>query len=211
MGATKRAAELIIQRAACESKTRCAIVRFGNVLGSNGSVLHTFRAQVGKGGPLTVTHPQVRRFFMLVEEAVQLVLHAAAGAPQGAIAGLDIGKQIPVIELARHVIRSAGLIPDVDVPIVFTGLRPGEKLDEELVGQDEQLKPSKTPGIGWLAAPDRRDWLSFNRDLRVLEALAAQGLADDARFALCRLLGPFGGTQQSPDWRETERMATTAS
>jgi FlaA1/EpsC-like NDP-sugar epimerase len=200
MGATKRTAELIVQRAASRSNTRCAIVRFGNVLGSNGSVLHTFRAQLRAGGPVTVTHPDVRRYFMLVEEAVQLVLHAASGAPQGAIAVLDIGTQIPVIELARHVIRAAGLEPEIDVPIVFTGLRPGEKLSEELVGDDEQLTRSGVPGIGWVEPAERSDWRSFELALEDLESLARRGIAAEARVLLEQLLAPFGGLHRSPAW-----------
>jgi FlaA1/EpsC-like NDP-sugar epimerase len=211
MGATKRAAELIVQRAARDSQTRCAIVRFGNVLGSNGSVFHTFRSQVRAGGPVTVTHPDVRRFFMLVHEAVQLVLHAAAAAPQGAIAVLDIGNQIPIVELAHYVIRLAGLTPNVDVPIVFTGLRPGEKLDEELVGEGEHLIPSKVDGIGWVAAPERHDWLAFTRHLGVLESLAFEGVADDARLALNRLLEPFGGVHASAALHPAQYAAATAS
>lgn len=211
MGATKRVAELIVQRAAHDSQTRCVIVRFGNVLGSNGSVLHTFRSQVRAGGPVTVTHPQVRRFFMLVREAVQLVLHAAAAAPQGAIAVLDIGNQIPIIELAHDIIRRAGLTPNVDVRIVFTGLRPGEKLDEELVGEGEHLKPSRIQGVGWVAAPDRQDWLAFTRHLGVLESLAFDGVADEARLALNRLLEPFGGVHASTVSDPVRYAAATAS
>lgn len=211
MGATKRAAELIVQSAARESETRCVIVRFGNVLGSNGSVLHTFRAQVRKGGPVTVTHPHVRRFFMLVQEAVQLVLHAAAGAPRGAIAVLDLGEQIPVLELARYVIRTAGFAPDVDIPIVFTGLRPGEKLQEELVGEGEQLKASTTPGIGWVGPPERSESSSFVRDLRVLESLALAGAAVEARLALRRLLEPFGGLYIPPETPAVHRAEAIAT
>jgi FlaA1/EpsC-like NDP-sugar epimerase len=211
MGATKRAAELVVQCAARDAHTRCAIVRFGNVLGSNGSVFHTFRSQVRAGGPVTVTHPDVRRFFMLVHEAVQLVLHAAAAAPQGAIAVLDIGDQIPIIELAHYVIRLAGLAPDIDVPVIFTGLRPGEKLDEELVGEGEHLNPSKVEGIGWVAAPDRHDWLAFTRHLGVLESLAFDGVADEARLALNRLLEPFGGVHASTALRPAPYATATAS
>lgn len=187
MGATKRAAELIVQRAALATDTRCVIVRFGNVLGSNGSVLHTFMAQVRAGGPVTVTHPDVRRYFMLVSEAVHLVLHAAAHAPQGSIAVLDIGEQIPIVALAEHVIRRFGYRPD-QMEIVFTGLRPGEKLSEELVGDGEALVRSEIPGVGCVAAPEGRDWVTFDRNLRALERFARDGAADMTRAALEGLL-----------------------
>jgi FlaA1/EpsC-like NDP-sugar epimerase len=207
MGATKRVAELVVQRASRGSATRCVIVRFGNVLGSNGSVLHTFKSQVSRGGPVTVTHPEIRRFFMLVQEAAQLVLHAAAAAPGGAIAVLDIGEQIPVIELAHHVIRAAGFVPGVDLPVVFTGLRPGEKLTEELLGEHEQLVPSGVPGIGWVEAPDQPDWRLFDRQRELVETLAVRGDAERARVALERLLEPFGGVHPSAAGRRDERAA----
>ncbi len=187
MGATKRAAELIVQRAGRATDTRCVIVRFGNVLGSNGSVLHTFIAQVQAGGPLTVTHPDVRRYFMLVSEAAHLVLHAAARAPQGSIAVLDIGEQIPIVALAEHVIRRFGYRLE-QIPIVFTGLRPGEKLSEELVGDGEELVRSEIAGVGCVAAPAGRDWLTFDRHLRALERFAREGAVDMTRAALERLL-----------------------
>lgn len=173
MGATKRLAEVIVQRAAARAATRCVSVRFGNVIGSNGSVLHTFLGQVRAGGPVTVTDPDVRRYFMRIPEAAQLVLHAAAGAPSGSIAVLDLGDQLPIVELARHVIRSAGYEPDVDIPIVFTGLRPGEKLSEELVGEGESLEASHVEGVGWVAATPRTDWDDFDRELEDLERVAA--------------------------------------
>ncbi|MGB0439932.1 MAG: polysaccharide biosynthesis protein [Paracoccaceae bacterium] len=139
MGATKRLAELVVQTLAKGGgRTRFAIVRFGNVLGSSGSVIPIFAEQIARGGPVTVTHPQVKRYFMTVEEATRLVLLAGATAQGGEVFVLDMGAPVPIADLARQMICAAGLrvrdkdCPDGDVEIALTGLRPGEKLQEEL-------------------------------------------------------------------------------
>ena len=147
MGASKRLAELVVQQQAEGSGTSFAIVRFGNVLGSNGSVVPRFIEQIRTGGPVTVTHPDVRRFFMLIPEAVQLVLHAAADAKAGDTYVLDMGEQVKLVDVARNMIRLAGRIPDEEIAIEFIGLRPGEKLEEELYGAGELLRPSAIPKV----------------------------------------------------------------
>jgi FlaA1/EpsC-like NDP-sugar epimerase len=147
MGATKRVAEHLMQEFNHGGLTKFTVVRFGNVLGSNGSVVPVFYDQIRKGGPVTVTHPEIKRFFMTIPEAVQLVLQASVIGKGGEVFVLDMGEQIKVTDLARNMIVLAGLVPGKDVEIVFTGLRPGEKLYEELFEEREQVEPTAHPKI----------------------------------------------------------------
>ena len=152
MGASKRIAEMICQGLSLSSsRCRFVTVRFGNVLGSTGSVVPLFQRQLARKGPLTVTDAEVTRFFMTTREAVELILQATAATPTklevGKIFVLDMGKPVRILDLARQMIRLAGFTPEVDIPILFTGLRPGEKLHEELLHQAETPQPTKISGV----------------------------------------------------------------
>jgi FlaA1/EpsC-like NDP-sugar epimerase len=192
MGSTKRVAELIVDGLSREQGTRFATVRFGNVLGSNGSVVPTFLAQIAKGGPVTVTHPDMKRFFMLIPEAVQLVLHAGALPDKASLFVLDMGEQVRVVDLARDMIRLSGLVPDKDIEIKFTGVRAGEKLHEELVGDGEYAEPSSLEKIfrvqttaSLLPARD------LNQVIVGLEELALDGKKEETLRELQNVLSRF--------------------
>lgn len=193
MGATKRAAELIVQRAARSSGRAYGAVRFGNVLGSRGSVVPYFQKQIAAGGPLTVTHPDVCRFFMTIPEAVQLVLQAATMGHGGEVFVLDMGEPVRIVDLARDLIRLSGLEPDRDIKIRFTGLRPGEKLYEELYGSSEDYGPTEHEKIlrftNGYSSSDIAEDDALSRELAAL--LDAAQCQDEERMrSALRLLVP---------------------
>jgi FlaA1/EpsC-like NDP-sugar epimerase len=162
MGSSKRVAELVVRRAALQSGRPYVVVRFGNVLGSRGSVVLTFKKQIERGGPVTVTDPEMCRFFMTIPEAVQLVLQAAALGASGEVFMLEMGDPVKIVDLARDLIQLSGLQIGRDIDIVYSGTRPGEKLYEELFLLDEQYTPTTHPrifsaGNGNLALPDDLD------------------------------------------------------
>jgi FlaA1/EpsC-like NDP-sugar epimerase len=193
MGTTKRVAEMLIQATGKSGPTTFLAVRFGNVLASTGSVVPRFLQQIKNGGPVTVTHPEMRRYFMLIPEAVQLVLHAAALAEAGAVYVLEMGDEVKVLDLARNLIRLSGFVPEEEIPIVFTGLRPGEKLFEELVGDNERASPSGVENILQVSpnASPRLDLLSF--EIAELERLAREGDESATLRQLSKIVSSFHG------------------
>jgi FlaA1/EpsC-like NDP-sugar epimerase len=184
MGATKRAAEMVVSSMAAEHRaTRFMAVRFGNVLGSSGSVIPKFKEQIARGGPVTVTHPEIIRYFMTIPEAARLVLQAAAIGESGQVLVLDMGEPVKIVDLAHDLIRMAGHTPE-EIQIVFSGLRPGEKLYEELLADADDTLPTTVarlrvaklmhgsePGavVAWVAAVgDLRDDAEARTRLRRL-------------------------------------------
>lgn len=200
MGASKRVAELLVQQVSQTGQTVFASVRFGNVLGSNGSVVPLFMEQIKAGGPVTVTHPDMRRYFMLIPEAVRLVLHAAVLAKGGEIFVLDMGEQIRVLDMARNLIRLSGYVPEQEIPIAFVGLRPGEKLFEELVGRDETVEDSSVKGIFRVQSDRLPDAHRFHRQVVALEGIAAEGKTRALIEQLCDVVPTY--SPQGPNGEE---------
>ena len=205
MGATKRVAEsycqaLDLKRSGGEG-TRFVTVRFGNVLGSTGSVVPLFETQLRAGGPLTVTHPEMTRYFMTVREAVELVLQASAFGTttfkeDGKIFVLDMGEPVLILDLAKQMIRLAGLKPNDDIKIEFTGLRPGEKLFEEMFHGKEAPTPTACPGV-LLAAPRATGYDQLTNTLREIEDVCATGDVEETRAAIIRAVPEFIGSDEN--------------
>ena len=174
MGCTKRICEMLIQTFAGNTDMKCVAVRFGNVLGSHGSVIPLFEAQIKKGGPVTLTDPNIVRYFMTIPEAAQLVLQAGALAESGNIYVLDMGEPVRIMDLAKQLIRFYGYEPGVNMEIKIVGLRPGEKLYEELMMDEEQDKMRRTQHNKiFVASPRTIDLAEFYEQLQALEAAAA--------------------------------------
>lgn len=190
MGATKRVCEMIVQVMAQKSKTTFVAVRFGNVLGSNGSVLPLFKEQISAGGPLTVTHPEIVRYFMTISEAVSLVLEAGAMGRGGEIFVLDMGEPVKILELAENLIKLAGFVPYKEIQIKFTGLRPGEKLFEELLMDEEGIRQTDNKKI-FIGAPIRLNKETFFDHLESLKEIAYSNKSDNLIQALLDIVPTF--------------------
>ncbi|MCA1899990.1 MAG: polysaccharide biosynthesis protein [Chloroflexi bacterium] len=183
-GATKRLAEMIVLDAARAHNRAFTVVRFGNVLGSRGSIIPIFKNQIANGGPVTVTHPDMVRFFMTIPEAVYLVLQAASMQGGGEVFVLNMGEPVRILDLAEDLIKLSGLEPHKDIEITFTGIRPGEKLAEELWDSDSALKPTPHPDISRLDEPST---LPTSKLIQAVERLTTLSLSDD-RAAITALL-----------------------
>lgn len=183
MGATKRIAEHLIQQLNRISQTTFAAVRFGNVLGSNGSVVPIFERQIARGGPITVTHPEMKRYFMTIPEAAQLVIQAGAMATGGELFVLNMGDPVKITDLARCMIRLSGLNPDKDIEICYTGVRPGEKLMEELFTTEEWAKTTRHKRI-FTATTSSVNYKSLEAELYRLKDLGSKVTVNDIFYAL---------------------------
>lgn len=190
MGATKRVCEMIVQAMAQKSKTKFVAVRFGNVLGSNGSVIPLFKEQIAAGGPLTVTHPDIVRYFMTIPEAVRLVMEAAAMGGGGDIFVLDMGNPVKILDLAENLIKLAGFIPYRDIKITFTGLRPGEKLFEELLMDEEGLRQTDNHKI-FVGSPLKLNKDTFFDHLKALKEIAYSNNSENLVQALIDMVPTF--------------------
>lgn len=190
MGATKRICEMIVQTMDKQSETKFVAVRFGNVLGSNGSVIPLFKEQIREGGPVTVTHPDIIRFFMTIPEAVSLVLTAGGLAKGGEIFILDMGEPVKILTLAENLIRLSGFKPYEDIPIEFTGLRPGEKLYEEILLNEEGMKKTANKKI-FIGKPIELDTEKFHEKLIELKKIALKNDKDGIDKLIAEIVPTF--------------------
>jgi FlaA1/EpsC-like NDP-sugar epimerase len=192
MGASKRLSEMLVQgQNACGlSQTRFVIVRFGNVVGSVGSVVPLFKKQIQSGGPVTVTHPEVTRYFMTIPEACQLILQAGAMGNGGEIFILDMGTPIKIYDMARDLIRLSGFEPDVDIKIEYIGLRPGEKLYEELITEGENIVPTRHEKIMVLKGIEC-DLQLLNGKVDKLVHLAVEQMGDQIKSKLKEIVPEY--------------------
>jgi len=216
MGASKRLAEMVLQSLADQIKSTAldnaspsaqtcfSMVRFGNVLGSSGSVVPLFREQIKKGGPITLTHAEITRYFMTIPEAAQLVIQAGAMGQGGDVFVLDMGQPVKIYDLAKRMIELSGLslrdnrAPDGDIEIVITGLRPGEKLYEELLIGDNPM-PTDHPRI-MKAQEDFLSYSELNNNLRILKTLIVQNDVVEIKNMLMKYINGFQPQSESVDW-----------
>jgi FlaA1/EpsC-like NDP-sugar epimerase len=199
MGLTKRVSELVVSSMprSDQGATRFVSVRFGNVLGSNGSVVPIFKSQIASGGPVTVTHPDMRRYFMTIPEAVQLVLQASIMGQGSEVFVLDMGEPVRILDLARNMIRLTGHEPDVDIPIRFVGLRPGEKLYEELATESDQVQPTRHEKIMIFSGLTvQRDFME--RWMAELRTLIAERNRAGILAHMCEIVPEY---QPSEEWQ----------
>ena len=190
MGATKRFCEMILQSMKGVSKTEYAAVRFGNVLGSNGSVIPLFRRQIEAGGPVTVTDKRIIRYFMTIPEAAQLVLEAGAMAGSSEVFVLDMGQPVKILDLAENLIKLSGYVPYVDIDIVETGLRPGEKLYEELLMKSDGLIKTTSSKI-FIERQQEISQQEMDQKLEILRQALQRGDRESIRRAMKRVVPTF--------------------
>jgi FlaA1/EpsC-like NDP-sugar epimerase len=197
MGATKRLAEMVVLDRAYRNGGAYSVVRFGNVLGSRGSVVPLFKNQIARGGPVTVTHPEMHRYFMTIPEAVHLVLQAAAMGKGGEVFMLNMGKQVRILDLAEDLIKLSGLEPNRDVEIAFTGIRPGEKLREDLWEAGMQFEQTEHSEIYRAVEEEKVDGTQLARVIDELANLAEKSETD----SLIKLIGesiPYSSIHSLP-------------